>query len=49
MGGLRNSVCLVHVFVVSKKKFSYAEVFLYHFELLLLQNAEAVARMCSTK
>ena len=30
-------------------KFSLVELFLYHFELLLFQNAEAVARKCSRK
>ena len=30
--------------VVSKKKFSHVECFLYYFELFLLQNAEAVAQ-----
>ena len=30
-------------------KFSSVELFLYHFELLPLQNAEAVPRKCSRK
>ena len=35
--------------VVSKNKFYYAEFFLHYFELLFLQNAEAVALKRSTK
>ena len=42
------SLCF-YLTVVSKKKFSYVEHFLYGFGLLLLQNAESVARRCSTK
>ena len=34
---------MILLFVTSQMKFSLLELFLYHFELLLLQNAEAVA------
>ena len=42
----------IYIFVVSKKKFPYVGFFVffvYHFELLFLQNAEAVALRRSTK
>ena len=40
---------MILLFVASQMKFSLVELFLYHFELLLLQNAEAVARRRSRK
>ena len=35
---------MILLFLTSEMKFSLVELFLYHFELLLVQNAEAVAR-----
>ena len=40
---------MILLFFTCQIKFSLLELFLYHFELLLLQNAEAVARKCSRK